>query len=56
MDELSSEELDKNLSYELVKATPSIFSKSGAGVIPKDEPVTGVEAILNKYRNKNQED
>ena len=54
--ELSSEELDKNLSYELVKATPSIFSKSGAGVIPKDEPVTGVEAILNKYRNKNQED
>ena len=56
IDELSSEELDKNLSYELVKATPSIFSKSGAGVIPKDEPVTGVEAILNKYRNKNQED
>ena len=56
MNELSSEELDKNLSYELVKATPSIFSKSGAGVIPKDEPVTGVEAILNKYRNKNQED
>ena len=56
IDELSSEELDKNLSYELVKATPSIFSKSGAGVIPKDEPVTGVEAILNRYRNKNQED
>lgn len=51
IDEFTEQDLEKELSYELVKATPSIFSAEGAPVIPKaDIPLTGIEAILAKYK------
>ena len=49
-------ELKKNLAYELVENTPSVFSKREDeglyGVIPKSEPLQGIEAILARYENK----
>lgn len=46
------EELDKELAYEAKKNNPTIFNKvsSSTPMIPKDHVVTGVEAILNKYK------
>ena len=50
-DNYTKESLEKELSYELVKATPSIFSLEGQGqILPKDNPPTGIEAILEKYK------
>ena len=51
IDNYTVTDLTKDLSYELVKATPSIFSlEEGEPVIPKNVPVTGIEAILDKYK------
>ena len=51
IDEYTVESLEKDLSYELVKATPSIFSATEPTVIPKaDTPLSGIEAILNQYK------
>ena len=51
IDEYTVETLEKDLSYELVKATPSIFSATEPTVIPKaDTPLSGIEAILNQYK------
>lgn len=51
IDNYTKESLEKELSYELVKATPSIFSLEGQGqILPKDNPPTGIEAILEKYK------
>jgi hypothetical protein len=49
----TTEQLEKELSYEFCLATPSIFSKDkGNGFIPKDgtDTLSGVEAILEKNR------
>ena len=44
-------DLDKELAYELKKNNVSVFSKEqNPGFIPKDEPKTGIEAILSKYK------
>ena len=43
-------DLEKDLSYELVKATPSLFSLEGSPMLPKETRVTGIEAILEKYK------
>lgn len=49
--EFSAIELDKELAYELKKNNVSVFGKSTNGYIPKDdEPKTGIEAILSKYK------
>lgn len=51
IDEYTVESLEKDLSYELVKATPSIFSATEPTVLPKaDTPLSGIEAILNQYK------
>lgn len=44
-------DLEKDLAYELVKSSPSIFSiEQQPHLIPKDEPKTGLDAILENYR------
>lgn len=43
-------ELDKELAYEVKKSNPSVFSKNPQTLIPKDEQLTGVEALLAKYK------
>jgi hypothetical protein len=52
-EDYTTEQLEKELSYEFCLATPSIFSKDkGNGFIPKDgtNTLSGVEAILEKNR------
>ena len=49
LDEYTAVELDKELAYALKQNNFSAFQKEGSKVIPKDNPVTGIEAILSKY-------
>lgn len=47
----SAIELDKELAYELKKSNTAVFSKdAGSYLIPKDQEMTGIEAILAKYK------
>lgn len=49
--ELSAEELDMHLAYELKKTGNSIFDKnSNDGFVPKDTEPTGIIAVLSKYK------
>ena len=50
--EFTAIDLDKELAYELKKNKVSVFGKStSTGYIPKDdEPKSGIEAILSKYK------
>lgn len=50
IDNYTITDLEKDLSYELVKATPSLFTLQSEPVLPKDTPLTGIEAILEKYK------
>ena len=50
VDEYSAIELDKELAYSLKQNNLSAFQKEEFQVIPKDNPVTGIEAILSKYK------
>lgn len=51
IDNYDAEQLDKELAYELKKNNSSIFSKnSDPAYIPKEMPLTGIEAILSKYK------
>lgn len=52
IDEYEAKNLDKDLAYELVQTNSAVFSKSAqiTGFIPKDEPASGLENLLNKYR------
>ena len=44
-------ELDKELTYELKKHNPSVFSKNTDVVLlPKDIPASGIEGILSRYK------
>ena len=45
----SATELDKELAYELKKTNLEVFTKTPQ-YLPKDEPNTGIEAILAKYK------
>lgn len=45
----SAKELDKELAYELKQSNPTVFTKAPQ-YIPKDNPATGIEAILAKYK------
>lgn len=50
IDEFTALELDKELAYSLKQDNFSAFTKENlGGVIPKDNPLTGIEAILSKY-------
>ena len=52
LDNYSAFSLEKERAFELVGANPEIFSLEGKiGFIPKDEPKTGIEALLDKYKN-----
>ena len=49
----TKEELDRELAFVLVQTKSSIFTADEVGFVPKDEPqLTGVEATLEKYKNK----
>lgn len=49
--EFTAVELDKELAFELVQNDPTVFSNNNNfNLIPKDEPKSGIEAILEKYR------
>lgn len=51
--EVSAEELEKSLAFELVKSNPSLFSKDEddeGGIVPKEVPLTGIEAIISKHK------
>ena len=53
IDEMTKEELDKELAYTLVQSNPAIFSKEedNSGYTPKeDAPIGGIEGILSKYK------
>ena len=50
IEEYTAIELDKELAYSLKQNNFSAFQKEEFQVIPKDNPVTGIEAILSKYK------
>lgn len=51
LDSYDVEGLDKELAYELKKNNSSIFTKTDdPGVVPKDVPLTGIAAVLSKYK------
>ena len=55
IDEFTKEELDKELAFVLVQSKSTIFTHEDSGFVPKDEPqLTGIEAILEKQKNKNK--
>lgn len=45
-------ELDKELAYELKKNGLAAYSKAPQGVVPKEVPLRGVDAILGRYVKK----
>lgn len=51
LDSYTAFTLEKELAFELVGSNPEIFSLQGKGFIPKDEPKSGIEALLDKYEN-----
>ena len=55
LEEMTKEELDKELAYVLVQTQPTLFTnrENDPGFVPKDDPIiTGIEGILMKYKNK----
>ena len=50
LDEYTVLDLDKELAYECKKSNTSIFSAQQNGFVPKDQTLTGIEAILSKYK------
>ena len=53
INEFTKEELDKELAFVLVQTKSTIFTNDEGGFIPKDEPpLTGINAILEKQKNK----
>lgn len=52
LDTYTAKDLEKDLSYELVLANPSLFNIETEPSIPKEEHLTGIEAILEKYSKK----
>jgi thioredoxin-related protein len=55
IDEMTKEELDKELAYVLVQSQPTLFThkENDPGYVPKEEtPLSGIEGILTRYKNK----
>ena len=52
IDDMTKEELDKELAYTLVQSKPTLFNngENNPGYVPKDEEPTGIEGILSKYK------
>ena len=49
LDNYSATDLDKELAYELKKANVNIFDQHSPNFVPKDLPLTGIDAILSRY-------
>ena len=48
-----AKELDKDMAYELISTNPSVFANNGnsqPAYVPRDTSVTGLGAILDKYK------
>lgn len=45
-------ELDKDLAYELVNANQGLFELDERGIVPQETELSGVEALLSKYKKK----
>ena len=55
IDEMTKEDLEKELAYTLVQSQPSLFTKQNEpGYVPNENTTTqtGIEAILSRYKNK----
>lgn len=55
MEEMTKDELDKELAYALVQSQPTLFTKDKevSHVLPKEDPeLSGIEGILSRYKNK----
>lgn len=50
LDEFTVLDLDKELAYELKKSNSSNFTSQPTGFVPKDQAMSGIEAILSKYK------
>ena len=50
IDEYSAIELDKELAYSLKQDNFAAFQNKDFQMIPKEVPLTGIEAILSKYK------
>ena len=50
IDEYTAIELDKELAYSLKQTNFSAFQKEEEKMIPTNNPLTGIEAILSKYK------
>lgn len=50
IDEFTAIELDKELAYSLKQTNFSAFQKEEEKMIPTNNPLTGIEAILSKYK------
>lgn len=45
-------QLEKELAFALVQSDDSVFTGKSSQYVPKDETKTGIEAILDNYKNK----
>lgn len=54
LDEFTVRDLDKELAYEVKQSAPNAFihAEEGKGIVPKDEPLSGITALLSKYEHK----
>ena len=52
INEFTKEELDKEMAYTLVQSKSTIFTTDDSGFVPKEPTLTGIEAILEKQKNK----
>ena len=55
IEDMTKDELDKELAYALVQSQPTLFTKNenDPEILPKDEPaLSGIEGILSRYKNK----
>lgn len=55
LDDYKAVDLEKDLAFALVNSDPGIFSANPAndGLVPKHQEKTGIEALLERYKNKN---
>ena len=56
IDEMTREELEKELAYTLVQSQPTLFTnkESDPGYVPKDQDYLdgSIEGVLSRYKNK----
>jgi archaellum component FlaG (FlaF/FlaG flagellin family) len=52
IDEMTKENLERDLAYELVQSQPSLFTHDNEdpGYVPKDNELTGIDGIISRYK------